>query len=395
MGARKMEKSWYVDFRFNGRRYRKKSPENSKKGAQAYEKKLIQRLMSNDGRPFRKDPLAKEPLYKDYVEQWYQTYVLANNRPAEHKKKRTIIKKHLVPAFGRLRLSSIHAMDIESFKRDKLRSGLNPKTINNILSSLRKSLDCAVEWDELQRVPKIKWMKTTQKEIRVVSDKTLRILREDRSVPLWNLAIIVAMHTGMRIGEVLALRWKDLEFQEGQLGVVHVNGSINIEHERALTKNGKTRVIPMSYELRSRLLEEYELVRSSQEAYVFDRGDGIAHSTHAAQGALRRITKRELRLEEHVTWHMFRHTFASTLAKKGTNIRVVQELLGHASITMTERYSHIDLPSMQSAVQLLDYVLGNSGQYVGSGVFGLQLEDNNDSNNLATLKQKKTINDDL
>jgi len=362
MPVRKTNNRWHVDFRFNGKRVRKVSPENTKTSALLYERKLLDELALHAELEKTSGSTTTYASYSAFALDWYETYVKANNRPSEQKKKSGILKNHLLPYFGDHKIDSIVEREIEAFKRDMILKRYAPKTINNVLSVLRKSLDCAVQWGILKHTPKFTWIRVPKKEITVVSKEAQALLLADNSYPLWNTAIVVALKTGMRIGEILALRWIDIDFDTN---IIKVNGSINVDYERAPTKNGKTRVIPMSYELRDRLKSLMPPSAEKTNLYIFGREhDGKPHSVFAVSDALKKVAK-NLGITEHLHWHKFRHTFASNIAMAGVNMRILQELMGHATILMTERYSHVDMESKHSAIQLLDYTNENFGQKVG------------------------------
>ncbi len=361
MATRKIHNRWHVDIRFDGKRIRKAAPENTKRSAKEYEQTLLEELEKAK----RANLNAPEVVYNSYMDfavDWMETYVKANNRPAEIKKKESIFRVHILPYFGSMKIEHITERDIEGFKRMKVNEKKSPKTINNMLSVLRKSLDCAVGWGLIKYVPRCKSLRSPKKEVSTLSRETEHLLLEDTSEPFWNTMIIVALKTGMRIGELLALRWIDIDMRNN---TISVNASMNVNYERAATKNGRVRRIPMSYLAKARLVELYESTHpTKKDAYVFDRGDGEPHSKYAAIGALERILKR-LGVTEHVHWHKFRHTCATNMAHAIPNLRIVQEILGHSSIIMTEKYSHVDMQSMQSAIHAMDYKTENFGQKVG------------------------------
>ncbi len=360
MAVRKDENNrWFIDMRFNGKRIRRVSPENTKSSALVFERELQDKLSTSTGNSVN---TPKYDSYSEFVTDWLKIYVMANNRPAEQKTKRGTIRNHLIPKFGKLRLEEIGEREIEELKRDKIEEGLSPKTIKNILSVLRKSLDSAVQWGYLSRVPHFNWIRVPKKEVTVISRKTEELLLNDNTDLLWNTMIVIALKTGMRLGEMLALRWMDIDFVEN---IISVNGSMNVEHERALTKNGKSRVIPMSHNVRT-MLEDLLSLKSKvkKELFVFDRGDGKPHSMYAAGRMIKKISKR-LGIRENVHWHKLRHTFATNIAKRGISMRILQELMGHSTILMTERYSHVDMQSKHEAIQALDYTNENFGQILG------------------------------
>src|SRR3990167_6560006 len=147
MSTRKIRNSWWVDFRFDGLRYRKRSPENSQPGARAYELLLRQRI--SRGKPLNgrdDDPAIPVPTFKEFSEKWYKTYVLTNNKPSAQNSKRYVLRAHLVPFFGRMTLSEITSLHIEQFKGAKLEADLAAQTVNNLLTVLGKCLRCAEEW---------------------------------------------------------------------------------------------------------------------------------------------------------------------------------------------------------------------------------------------------------
>ena len=102
MAVRKIKNSWWVDFRADYIRYRKRSPENSKAGAEAYEANLRQKLARGE----RIDKVVQEPeqgrLFRDFAWQWFKEYVETNNKPSEQRNKRHILHASLVPIFGQM-----------------------------------------------------------------------------------------------------------------------------------------------------------------------------------------------------------------------------------------------------------------------------------------------------
>ena len=142
MGVRKRHNKWWVDFSFDGERYRRPSSENTRSGAQAYELVLKQRLARGepvDGKE------ANRTTYKEFAASWFQTYVKTNNKHSEILQKDSILRVHLVPHFGNMKLDDIGSLDVEKFKARKLEERLHPKTINNYLTVFQKSLRCAKE----------------------------------------------------------------------------------------------------------------------------------------------------------------------------------------------------------------------------------------------------------
>ena len=150
--------------------------------------------------------------------------------------------------------------------------------------------------------------------------------------PLLRPIVVTALHTGMRKGEILDLTWNRVDLENGVLAV-------------ADSKSGDGRKIPMN-----RLLTDTLGALTIRSEYVFSREDGIqVRSIRTAfANALRRAGIADLR------FHDLRHTFATRLVVAGADLRTVQDLLGHKTITMTMRYSHPGRQHRKWAVDLLD-----------------------------------------
>ena len=125
---------------------------------------------------------------------------------------------HLVPAFGELRLHQIGLAEIEKYKAEKLTAELSKKTINNHLTVLRKLLSTAVEWRLLAVVPPIKWLRAPPGEFDFLTfEEADRLIAgaEDE----WRAMVTVALRTGLRHGELIGLRWVDVDLGAGRLVV--------------------------------------------------------------------------------------------------------------------------------------------------------------------------------
>jgi hypothetical protein len=163
MAVRKIKKTWWVDFRFNRARYRERSPRNSMAGAKAYEILLRTRLANGEK---IKDLEVKKvmPTFSEFSNRWFECYVLTNNKLSEQMHKRSALHAHLVPFFGKIMISEINNQKVEEFKAAKLKSGLKAKTVNLLTSILSKCLSTAVEWELLEKIPRIQKLKTRPKE---------------------------------------------------------------------------------------------------------------------------------------------------------------------------------------------------------------------------------------
>ncbi len=357
MSVRRIKGSWYVDFRHDYERYRKKSPLNSKSGARAYETQLRTRLAR--GEPATATPPERQPTFRKFAAEWFETYVKTNNKASEQTSKESSLRVHLLPFFGGWKLADITAIAIERYKADKLRAGLAPKTINNHLTCLRKCLSTAVDWGRLNRCPQVKWLRVPPQEVRYLNAEEVGSLLQDAQLH-WHPMLLTALRTGMRLGELLALEWHDVDLGNR---VVHVRRSVvrGFNDLVTSTKSNRIRTIPLASDLVT-LLEQHQ----HGGTRVFRMTNGKRPNHAAAASALQRLSTRVL--GRRIGWHILRHTFATQLVSRGVPLRVIQKLLGHSSIAVTERYAHTAPTTLHRAVSLLTAPAPtNFGHYMGNG----------------------------
>lgn len=342
MAVRQFRRSWWIDFRVGGVRYRKRSPLNTMAGAKEYEAQLRQRLLRGEeigiGNPAGSVPAR----FADAANKWLETYVATNAKPSTQASYRSIVQKHLVSRFGAAPVPAVTNYEIEHLKSSLRAKGLSPKRINNILSCLRKFLSSCREWGWLKTTPSVTWLRVPPQRFDFLTiDEGARLLEANRD-RLCHDMVLCALRTGMRLGELLALRWADVDFERGML-VVRRSRTGGVESS---PKNNRIRYIPMSPDLRESLL-----ARRRHSDHVFPREQGGPLSTWSALDQLREAAHRaQLR---HFGWHVLRHSFASQLAAAGVPLVAIQALLGHSTIQMTMRYAHLAPTTLQSAVDVL------------------------------------------
>lgn len=365
MTARKINGIWYVDtyIREPGkkrRRVRERSPIQTKRGTEEYERSLVLQSFS----PTSDTPA---PRFGEFSLEFMKTYAATNNRVTEFEAKRLTLRKHLVPFFGGMLLSEIGAREVEAFKAAKLaeqtkhgKRARSPKSVNNYLGTLRKMLNTAKEWGHIDSVPTIKAVKLPPPEFAFLSFDEARRVIDGAEPGQWRTLILLALKTGMRTGELIALRWEDVDLRAGR---------IKVRRSTALgvvgpPKSGKTRTVPLA----SATVAALDAWRraSHDHGLVFRDSEGAMLTKSRLKTPLWKAC--DAGKVRRVRMHVLRHTFASHLAMRGVSLRAIQELLGHSTIAMTERYSHLSPEVSRSAVDMLDRdPLGHS---VGNGPRG-------------------------
>lgn len=360
MAVRKIKNSWWIDFRHEYVRYRRRSPENSVAGAKAYEASLRHKLARGESIDIVTCVTEQERTFKQFAWKWHETYVVPNNKFLEQRAKKYILQKCLVPFFGALPIEKITTQHVEQYKAEALKEGVARKTINNRLAVLSKCMTTAYDWfDIFGKPPKIGWLKCPPPNTDFLSadECTLLLSKADGTI---REMIVTALRTGLRQGELAGLQWSCIDWQNRILTVRYTRcprtGKLNSP------KSNRERHIPIDVDVYDMLWK-----RKRDTGYVFlDQRD----KPYGAERLIRQL--REVRYRAGLRplgWHLLRHTFASHLAMRGVPLHIVQKLLGHSTIGMTMRYSHVAPSTLRAAIDILNpksAVHTDFGQPVGN-----------------------------
>lgn len=343
MAVRKLKGSWWVDFSWEGARFRKRSPLNTREAARDFEATLRRELIDHGSLSHRErkpaDPLS---TFDAYVEHWLATYVRTNNRRSEQESKANVVRLHLGPFFENRPLAAITRRDIEAYKASRLERGLSPKSINNHLAVLGRCLRMAYEDELIPNVPVIKFLRVPPQRFDfLLPEESLQLL-SDRTEPFWTDLARLALRTGLRRGELMALDWSAVDLANAK---VTVRASLVREVIDA-PKNNRIRHVPLTADVVAMLAASRR-----RAGLVFTR-NGTAPLTEGLMSAGLQRLRRRTGLRR-FGWHVLRHTFASHLAMEGVPIAVIKELMGHGTLQMTMRYAHLAPSTLAEAVPAL------------------------------------------
>jgi integrase len=247
------------------------------------------------------------------------------------------------------RLSNIRYVDLETYRNHLMQKLTRHKgkradaSVNREIATLRHIFSKAVEWDMMDQNPfekgKSLLLKVNNQRIRYLTEDEIdRLLDECKSQKHLHRIVTCAINTGMRRGEILTLRWDQIR-----------NGFIYLEK----TKNKNNREIPINDDLAEALKEiRKEQGLTSKHIFIYNSRT-IQRVERAFKGALRRAGIQDFK------FHDLRHTFASHVIMRGGSLKDVQELLGHKTMTMTLRYSHLSQEHKRKAVNLLNGLTGS------------------------------------
>lgn len=244
-------------------------------------------------------------------------------------------------------LNQLGAADIRAYIDARKEAGAAPGTVKRELALLSTALNYArteLEWG-IPNLVQGRKIKTPEGRVRWLShdeaDTLVRAAEMEPRAPHLPHFIRLALHTGMRKGELLGLDWRRIDLKAG---LIHLDSG----H----TKTGKRRAVPVNDEARAALLSRlrFRAEHCSASPWVFCDKDGsrLANVRKGFESACRRGGIEDFHI------HDLRHTCAAWLVSEGAQLAAVRDLLGHSSVTMTEKYAHLAPDNVRAAVRLLD-----------------------------------------
>jgi len=250
----------------------------------------------------------------------------------------------LIRTFGSLPLRRFNTAITEQLQTDIINRGLKNSSINKVLNVLKHMFSKGVEWDmveaeTLKKIRKVKLLRDDSKRLRYLSGEEAQTLVNTCNGNT-KAIVITALNSGMRKGEILSLKWDNVDMKHGFILL-----------EQGMTKNGNRREIPINDTLRGVF---QGLTRRLDVPYVFfdsETGRRYQDVKRSFNTATRRAGIRDFH------FHDLRHTFASQLVMAGVDITTIKELLGHKTLTMTLRYAHLAPSHKVKALDLLNETL--------------------------------------
>lgn len=275
-------------------------------------------------------------------------------------------ERHLKKRFDEKRLDEIVLLDLERMKREMLKAGKSPKTVSHCLGLLRTMYNKASDWniyDGPNPVKKVKMPTVRNARDRFLSVEEANTLLKELKRNPWNKdeykelkdpqlhdMALISLHTGARAGELFYRTGNDIDLNNGLIALRD-------------TKNKETRYAPMTEAVKNILKRR---MPKDRNALVFATKDG--KQIKEVSNAFGRIVER-MGLNDgvkdprqKVVFHTLRHTFASWLAIQGTPLYTIARLMGHKSIAMSERYSHLSPDHKKAAIKGLEAAINNGGK---------------------------------
>ncbi len=344
-GVFKRGNTYYIDYYLQGARIQKAIGPDKKLAEAVLQKRKLE-IREGKYLDIRKTQRVRfEELCDIYLKQ----HAIPQIKKSWHSDVDTI--KVLKRWFEGKHLHEITPLLVNKFKVER-RQEVSPATTNRGLACLKCMFNKAKEWGKFNGdnpVTKVKCFKENNQRVRFLEKEEIDTLLANSNEPLRSI-IIVALNTGMRKGEILGLKWRDCDFHRGLIRLTN-------------TKNNESRTVPMNDRVKEVLIK---VRKHSESPYIFCHKDGKPYGdikksffTACIGAGIIKISKqgkKTIILEPKGTkfrFHDLRHTFASHLVMSGVDLNTTRELLGHKSIAMTIRYSHLSPDAKRRAVDIL------------------------------------------
>jgi integrase len=318
---------------------------------------------------------------REFITRWLKEYATPNLSPRTVEGYESIYRAHMESALGKIPLKNLKPESIQKYYADMLAIGLSTTTVRHHAMMLHRVLEHAVKWQLLMRNPAdaVTAPVTRHVEMRTLDETGAEhILAEAEKTPYFTI-FSLALHTGMRRSELLALRWQDVALTMGE---VYVSRSMHrlLTHETVFrgTKTAKSsRAVALAPSIIGVLKQHLEKEMSqciylgipfTNNRLVFCRWDGKPLIPSSVSQAWRRLARRLG--YDHIRFHDLRHSCATLLLKANVHPKIVQERLGHSSISITlDTYSHVSPDMQRQAAEALDAMIGKkNSKGIASGI---------------------------
>ncbi len=362
------------DGRWEGRYIVGRRPSGQAKYASVYGKGYLEvkeKLDKRKGDRFRALPSCQLTV-KLMLEMWLSVR-LTDIKESSYQRYKVLIEKHILPYLGKIRVQSLTAEVLMDYIKQLMKNGrldgkggLAEKTVNDIVSILKSALKhvgrkYAVDGSLFD----VKAPAVRTKGVETLGDWECEVLSASilRNVDFSGAAYLLALNSGLRLGEICGLRWSDISFQERTLTVNRTvlrlkNGPRTELTVQTPKTDASMRTIPVTAEILSILAKLRE--NASDDAYIFTGKRTLPMEPRTLQYRFQAFLKAN-GLKSH-TFHALRHTFSTRAIERGIDAKTLSELLGHGNVKTTlQLYVHPSMPHKRKIVEAVSSILPLAG----------------------------------
>jgi len=333
------ENDFYIEFYDHGKKLREHIGSSRPLAETVYKKRKVQQA---EGRflDIKKENRIK---FENFTDEYFELHCKVNNIKSFNTADKCNIKA-LKEHFSGLFLNEITPHKVQTFKSERARTVyqlkdsktkmITPATVNRQLTCLKSIFNKAIAWGKFEGANPVKGIKLFKENnaarLRFLEQEEITKLLANCIAPIKPI-VIIAINTGMRRGEIMGLKWRDIDFKRG---IIHLYN----------TKNGEKREIPANENVINTLIAVRKHPQS-ELVFVKDNGEPYGDFKKSFFTACQKSGIKDFH------FHDLRHTFASHLVMSGVDLNTVRELLGHKSLAMTLRYSHLSQSFKKQAVE--------------------------------------------
>jgi integrase len=290
---------------------------------------------------------AKNLTFKEFVADHYKPDLDPKKKPRAVETEAGFLRKWIFPIIGQKSIQAITYGDLATIERTILSNGLSVRTVQYCLAIVRQVLNHAINldfFDKKNPVSKYRIKTPNNKRTRFLTRDEARQLMEalrERSTDLHDMALL-SLHCGLRAGETFALRWEHVDLAEKTIQIRDAKGN-------------KDRTAYMSEDVHA-MLSARQHVSTTDLVFPTRAGNQKTWVSQAFRQIVRDLGLNAGRSDrrDHVCFHTLRHTFASWQVQAGMSLYELQHLLGHSTITMTQRYAHLAPENLRKATAIFD-----------------------------------------
>ena len=307
-----------------------------------------------------------------WMDEWFENVAKIKVRPSSHQTYKGYIDNHIKPNIGNIPLEKLTTMDLQKFYRKLLTKGrverieaenqpkgLSAKTVRNINQVISSAMDLAIAQKIILTNPTnaCELPKVEHQEMQTIPAEQLQaFLDEARATGVYEMYYI-ELATGLRRGELLGLKWSDIDWKNGIIKVrrqiARIDGEIV---EAPLKTKNSYRAVTISPQAVEVLKQQKEKTKELKDPYIFPSPNGGPISPDSVNNMLKRVLERAGIPK--VRFHDLRHTFATIALQNGVDIKTVSGMLGHFSAGFTlDTYAHVTTTAQKEAAQTMGKIL--------------------------------------
>lgn len=335
---------------------------------------IKEKLKSEQQKEKAENPITAHMLFKELLNRWLQNNKI-RYKQSTYSKYKYMIDKHIIPIIGDMKVTDVNVPMINTFLGNKMKDGglhddkgLSPAYVRTMALIINDALNYAII-EEIRSPIKSEIFKPSVKQCKIttLSHAEYNHLSEycQEHLNYTSIGILIALNTGLRVGEICALRWKDIDTDSHLLRVNNTVSRIKNDEDKCswIMETPKTasslRDIPISETLMSALLQ---ICRLSDSDYIVSENENFVNPRTFEYRYHKEICASKV---TNVNFHALRHTFATRCVEGGMDIKTLSEILGHSNVSITlNTYVHSSLELKKSQIEKVEKFF-NKGQEMG------------------------------